>query len=209
MPHNGGGVPADFDDFVERYAKLVLWAIQRISRGRVRPEDVPDLVQLVYLRVWEKNYIERCRFLIAERGTGQFSTFLYWLVRSVLINEFRANARSPLNYSFHLLDPRETRADARRRPHTVVIDKTPTLLAASTDIDFETRLQADLLMERFARHVAGATKRGERIARTLQMVLEGRTTPEITEATGLTRSQIVQDRRDLRAEYAAFVRRVG
>lgn len=89
-------VPADFDELISKWDRFITSTIYRVSSGHVRPDDLLDLKQSVYLRIVETDYLERCRKLIGERG-GSFSTYLFMLVRSVLVNIFDKNSRSPVN----------------------------------------------------------------------------------------------------------------
>ena len=203
-------VPASFDEYLRLYSRFVLWAIRSISRGRARPDDIPDLVQLVHLRVFEKDYLTRCRTLIAERVAGQFSTYLYWLIRSVLVNEFRANVRNPLNraYRLALFDLREPGERERKVARTVYVDAIPALQSRFKDLDFEERLLRDDTLDRFAQFIE-TTQRGAQLARTLQLMYEGHTTVEMTTICAVPKSRIVRARHDLREHFRAFTRRAS
>ena len=200
MRQRPGRVPATFDEFVSEYSRFIVWCIKKVSRDRVRQDDLPDLMQMIYLRVWEKNYLERCRELIAERGTGQFSTYLFWLVRSVLVNHYAKTMRSPLSRSEPIVRPSHSRG-----VRTGVDLDTTSRTGRYRDTKFEERCIAQDTLDRFSRYVE-TTKRGARLAQALQLYYEGYTAPEIAEETGLPRSQAVQARRELRAHFKAFSR---
>jgi hypothetical protein len=202
----GSSVPATFDDYVRQYSRFILWAIRRVSRGRARPDDEADFVQMVHLRVHEKDYLTRCRTLITERGTGQFSTYLYWLIRSVLVNEFRANLRSPLNHAIPLPNPATDRdlSSGPAKPSRL----RQLAVARLRDTTFEDRLLRDVTLDRFATFIE-TTQRGAQLARTLQLLYEGHTTQEMMTLCAVSQRQIVQARRDLRSHLHSFTRRVG
>lgn len=202
----GSSVPATFDDYVRQYSRFIVWAIRRVSRGRARSDDEADLIQMVHLRVFEKDYLSRCRTLITERGTGQFSTYLYWLIRSVLVNEFRANLRNPVNRAVSLPWDR----DLTRRPsdHHKRLQVQKLMDAHLSDTTFEDRLQQDVTLDRFAAFIE-TTQRGAQLARTLQLLYEGHTTQEMMDICAVSQRQIVQARRDLRTHLRGFTRRAG
>lgn len=203
------GVPATLDDLVQQYERFVIWSILRISRRKVRPEDIPDLVQMVYLRVWQKDYLTRCRQLIEERGTGEFSTYLYLLVRTVCCNYFAYNRRHSLSLATAtLLDPREamqTEHAPRRRGRALNPERSAALRPYFVDTEFEQRLETEDALHRLEQYLE-TTKRGARLSRTLQLLYEGYSPPEIAAATGLNRSQVVKARKDVRKASTRFLK---
>jgi len=212
-----GSVPATFDDFLTHYAHFVRWCINRISKGQTRPDDLPDLTQKVYLRVWEKDFLSRCRVLIAERGVGKFSTYLYMLVRSVLVNEYRANSRNPLNAAFSLLDARDVtwgESDTASRSPVVatgtISEHGPALQGRFVDDAFEDRAIFDVQLARFANFIATTQEVSQldtTLSQTLILLLEGCTTSDIQQRLGVTRSRVVRARRVLRETLPRFVAR--
>jgi RNA polymerase sigma factor (sigma-70 family) len=188
-------VPETFDQLIEQYQPFVLWAIRRVSRGQVRPDDLDDLKQQVYLRCHEKDYLARCRTLIAARGTGQFSTYLYFLVRSVCINQFIKNTRSPLSRSVRAVD---SRGRDDEDPGAVNLE------VLYCDEGFEDRMCQQDALERFADFIS-TTKKGAVLVRTLQMMYEGYTVPEAAQLIGVTRASVSTCRRNLRPLMQQFL----
>ena len=196
-------IPATLDEFDRRYSRLVTYSIRRVSRGRVKPQDLDDLRQLVYIRIWQKNYLDRCRVLIAERhGTVAFTTLIFWLVRSVCVNQFAKNLRNPLNHALRLADPRDART-SRRTEWAVDIEPD------RCDVTFEDRLLDFDTLERLHRFVTKTT-RGARLAATLQLLYEGYSLPEITAMTrSKRRCRVVKDRWALRDALVALTHRAA
>lgn len=89
------GVPTSIEELHDRYDRLITWAIRRSSRVRLDPDQLQDFRQQVYLRVMERDYLERCRKYY-ETHEGNFSTSLFTLVRNVVITRRRRSTRDPL-----------------------------------------------------------------------------------------------------------------
>lgn len=197
-----GAVPATYDVFLEQYSSFITWAIKNVTRGHVRPADLPDLTQMIHLRIIEKDYLTRCRQLLAERGTGQFSTLLYWLIRSVLVNQFAKNRRNPLNMALGLnpvgFRPRGGRSGGLTAPAQSTLPGNRFI-----DVRFEERIMADITLDRFARYVE-TTRRGAQLAQALQLLYEGYAVSEIKAETGATKTQWSTTRQQLRSQFAAF-----
>ena len=202
-------VPRTMDECVQQYYRFICWAIRRNCRGRVRRDDMPDYLQMIFLRLVEKDCLARAAELIRERGVGMFSTYLYCVVRSVMVNEFRRNAKNPLFLAarFETRERFEERRRSRSESGTVYPDQAPDAMVRDTT--FETRMHQHVLLDRFAETIL-RTQRGAQLARTLQLMYEGHTTAEIMAATEAPESRVVESRRELRTRFRAYYqRRVG
>jgi RNA polymerase sigma factor (sigma-70 family) len=195
-------VPDTMDDCVQQYSPFIRWAIRRVCRGRVRADDMPDYLQMVFLRLLEKSCLARAAELIRERGAGAFTTYLYLVVRSVMVNEIRRNAKDPLFLACRF-ESRE-RFEERRDPDTAYPDQAPEAMVRDTT--FETRVHQRILLDRFAVTIL-RTQRGAQLARTLQLVYEGYTTAEIMEVADASESRVVESRRELRTRFRAYHQR--
>lgn len=187
-------VPATFDEFVTHYQKYILWVINKVSRGRVHEQDVPDLLQAIYLRVWEKGVLDRVR----NRPNGELTTYLYFVCKSVCINQFAKNSRNPLNTACPI------RANIRKREDhgsSYGVDvEGPSMVESLSDTQFEQRVLTDVMLDQFERFVE-TTKRGARLSKTLRMLYEGHSGPEIMRAHKLSRSNVSAARKELRAHF--------
>lgn len=112
-------VPDTFDEFYNDYDEYIESCIRKISRGYVRPDDIQDLKQQIYERIVEKDYLNRSRTLISERGEGSFTTYLFALIRSVLANRFDKNTRNPLNMAIGVI---ETAPEGREETAALVLE---------------------------------------------------------------------------------------
>lgn len=79
---------SDYGLIVDRYRRLVWAAVDAVLVG---DESVPDVVQEVFIRAYEKLY--------TWRGDGQLSTWLYRLARNHALNHVRRLKRNPARIS--------------------------------------------------------------------------------------------------------------
>jgi RNA polymerase sigma-70 factor (ECF subfamily) len=79
---------SDYGLIVERYRRLVWAAVDAVLVG---DESIPDVVQEVFIRAYEK--------LHTWRGDGQLSTWLYRLARNHALNHLRRLKRNPARIS--------------------------------------------------------------------------------------------------------------
>lgn len=158
------GVPRDLDHLVAQWDHFIAAAIYKVSRGHVRPDEVPDMKQAIYLRIIETHYLDRCRVLLAERG-GSFSTYLWLLCRSVLINQFSKNAHTALNHAVrieHFKDRvRSRHVRSVRRGHAFSMTETAVLIAETyadlVDQRFERQQIAREWLDKFEAHLAATS----------------------------------------------------
>ena len=81
--------PGAWDLFVERYARLIYWAIERaLSRSQFTytQEDLEDLFQQVFLLLWEKK-------LEDARGVRKLSTWLVIVIHRAVLDYVKAQRR--------------------------------------------------------------------------------------------------------------------
>jgi DNA-directed RNA polymerase specialized sigma24 family protein len=79
------------DELVDRYGRLITWAIKLTADSksvRLSPEDVEDAYQHVLVRVWEQDFLTRCRAYYATHE-GRFSTSLKTLTVRATLNFLR------------------------------------------------------------------------------------------------------------------------
>jgi hypothetical protein len=136
----------DHDDFAAvhaEYRRCGIDAIRRASRGWVRDEDLPDLEQQLWLRVWQAQYsVSGARY---DPARGAFTTYLNLVARSVCANEFQKNSHAPTNTALRLAEKTD------RRAHLVGAESLPALRDEQT----EARL---VLQDVFVRFRAYATQ---------------------------------------------------
>lgn len=94
MQHEG--IPDSFEQLIDEYDEMISKFIRSISLNRIRREDFAELKQSVYLRLLEQDTLAVARRQIPERG-GQFSSYVYTIVNSVVVNAFVKWGRSPLS----------------------------------------------------------------------------------------------------------------
>lgn len=163
--------PDSFETFVRDYDHFLEVIITRISRGSVRPDDLPDLKQAVYARIWETQYLDRYR---PEKGS--FSNYLYILVRSVLVNQFDKNTRNPLNFA---RGTTERLGSPTAGPQRLVLEAHADL----QDAEWERRQQAADLMTRLAEYTATVRESAE-LSEVLRLFYEGHTPAEVATRLG-------------------------
>ena len=76
-------VPKSVDELLIGYDGYITGCIKKISRNRLRPEDVQDLKHDIAVRALDKNYLDKY-----DAGKAAFTTFLFCLIRTVVINNF-------------------------------------------------------------------------------------------------------------------------
>lgn len=139
--------PQTIEELVVQYDGFIRGCINRISKGRVRPADVDDLRQQILTRVYEKDYLARF-----DPAKASFSSYLFWLIRSVVVNQFAANTRNPLNTALVVVESSEE--DPALLPGTLVLEA----YRSAVDDGFERRAMAKDLADQFAAHLAAQTK---------------------------------------------------
>lgn len=188
--------PATFDDFVKQYDHFITVTIYRVSRGAVRSSELEDLKQAVYTRVIEKDYLSGYS---AERGS--FSTYLFWLIRSVVVNQFDRNTRNPLNMAIgtsaspkgnHPGTVRATPADGDHTSRLVLEAH-----ADFQDATFERRLVTQDVLARLDQ-CARELKDGEDLSTVLRLLYEGFEPREIALRIGRTSAVVREYRKTLR-----------
>lgn len=182
--------PASFEDLVRDYDHFIEVSISRISCGRVRQDDVEDLKQAVYTRMWETGYLGRY-----DGRKGSVSNYLYVLIRSVMSNVFDKNTRNPLNMAFGVMERPDV--DVRNRPtdrKRLVLDAHP----AGQDRLQEERLQLKDVVNRL-REYAAAQSNGARLCQVLEMLYQGHQIKDIAAAVGKSGTTVMFDRKRLAA----------
>jgi RNA polymerase sigma factor (sigma-70 family) len=187
--------PASFEELVEQYDHFIDVAIFRISRGQVRSDDLPDLKQAVYARIWQFDYLVKY-----HPAKGSFSNYLFVLIRSVLANQFDKNTRNPLNMAIGV---RETpgqvgpRADVTRR---LVLEAHRDFV----DHAFERRQQAEELLAKLEARALPLPD-GQTLAAVLRLLYDGYTQREISKRVGRSLAKVAELRRRLQTELAADI----
>ncbi len=93
--------PSTFESLVSQYDHFIETMILRVSAGSCRRDDLPDLKQAVYLRLWQA-YQPGSRSAYDPTRGAAFSTYLTLIIRSVCINQFQRNGREPVNLAVRL-----------------------------------------------------------------------------------------------------------
>jgi DNA-directed RNA polymerase specialized sigma24 family protein len=88
-----------FDRVYQQYRPVVTAAILRYSRGWVRSEDLLDLEQEVWARVWRALQSPTAAY---DPQRGAWTTYLYLITHSVCCNAFAKNRRDPSNQALRL-----------------------------------------------------------------------------------------------------------
>jgi len=135
--------PQTIPELIDQYDRFITGCIYRISKGHVRPDDMDDLRQQILLRVHERKYLAKY-----DASKGAFNTYLYWLIRSVVVNQFEANERNPLNTAIPVM---ETAPDME--PGETVGALVLETFKDAVDDSFERIAQAKDLADRFEAHL--------------------------------------------------------
>ncbi len=151
MPSSARG-PRTIAELIDQYDRFITGSIFRISKGHVRPDDMEDLRQQILLRIHERNYLKKY-----NPSKGAFTTYLYWLIRSVVVNQFQSNERNPLNTAIPVV---ETSAFEGETPGALVLES----FRDAVDDSFERIAQAKDLADRFEAHLSGFRPWGPAIA---------------------------------------------
>ena len=193
-------VPRDFEDFYARYRPVIRRIIQRLSRHKVRGQDMDDLIQHVFLQALVRRWLERY-----DASRSGFGTFVTTLTHNALVNYFRSVGRTPLNNPYGFLDAREPRGSTNRpRPErTIDAENWAPTAPFLRDDTFEARLLRDLDINRFRAAVAATTSCSQAIAefrgQVLELLAQGCTMTETAAQFGTTTSRVIQARRAMRA----------
>lgn len=78
-----------FAELIRRYEKRVRNTVRRSLSGD--PSGVDDIVQYVFMSVWEKRQ--------AYRGSARFTTYLFSVVRNCIVNHIRRAYRNSVEYT--------------------------------------------------------------------------------------------------------------
>lgn len=186
--------PATFDEFVKQYDHFITVSIYRVSRGSVRSDDLDDLKQAVYARVVEKNYLAG---YAPEKGS--FSTYLFWLIRSVVVNQFDKNTRNPLNMAVGTKGAPGMVAEKAFRSESSISDGRLVLEAHADfqDAAFERRQLTQDIMARLTQ-CASELEDGEDLSTVLRLLYEGFEPREIARRLGRTTAVVAEYRETLR-----------
>lgn len=144
--------PRTISELIDQYDRFITGCIYKISKGHVRPDDMDDLRQQILLRVHERQYLKKY-----NPTKGSFNTYLYWLIRSVVVNQFESNERNPLNTAIPVIETSETAED---NPGALVLEA----YRDAVDDSFERIAVAKDLADRFEGHLSMLRPWGEAIA---------------------------------------------
>lgn len=138
--------PRTIAELIEQYDRFITGCIFKISKGHVRPDDIDDLRQQILLRVHERQYLKKY-----NPSKGAFNTYLYWLIRSVVVNQFESNQRNPLNTAIPVIESLGvgTHLDGEEVQGALVLEA----YRDAVDDSFERIACAKDLADRFERHL--------------------------------------------------------
>jgi len=146
----------NFEEMYRQHRGVVHGAILRTSHGSVRPQDVGDLEQEVWTRVWQTMQPGSGSAYNPDRGAA-LTSWLYMVTRSVCCNRFVRNSRDPMNLALRLdLQPPTTPG---RKPWLVSVIAVPSLRDNGL---FERRVIASDTLAQF-RAVAATAEGGAQI----------------------------------------------
>lgn len=181
-------VPKDFNELVELYDYFITVHIYKISKQSVREDDVADLKQMVYTRLWEQRCLDKY-----DPAKGAFSTYLFWVIRSVVVNQFDMNSRNPLNQAkgTRVSRYRATEGD-KWESSRVPLDVLPQF----QDRDFEQReMVADVVAR--LEVTAATTKQGAELLDVMRLLYDGHTPNEVARRTGRSQTKVTGYRKRL------------
>lgn len=138
--------PRTITELIDQYDRFITGCIFKISKGHVRPDDIEDLRQQILLRVHERKYLKKY-----NPAKGSFNTYLYWLIRSVVVNQFESNERNPLNMALSVIEagPGGEQTDDDYVPGALVLEA----YTDAVDNSFERIACAKDLADRFELHL--------------------------------------------------------
>lgn len=139
--------PRTVDELVAQYDRFITGCIFKVSRGHVRPDDVEDLRQQILLRVHERKYLKNY-----DPKKGSFNSYLYWLIRSVVVNQFEANVRNPLNTAMGVIESSDNVEETQEG--YLVLEA----YRDAVDDGFERQAMARDLADRFESHLATVSR---------------------------------------------------
>lgn len=145
--------PRTIAELIAQYDRFITGCIFKVSKGHVRPDDIDDLRQQILLRVHERNYLQKY-----NPSKGSFNTYLYWLIRSVVVNQFESNERNPLNTAIPVVERAERGDDYT--PGALVLEA----YADAVDDSFERIACARDIADRFEAHLMTLRPWGAAIA---------------------------------------------
>jgi len=128
----------------EHLRPVIIAAILRFSKGRVRSDDLEDLEQEVWLRLLRATQSSKAAY---DPARGALTTYIYLITRSVLFNVFEKNRRDPSNLALRL------EVTPTGAPMAVAATHVPAL----RDEDAETRLATAEVLAKL-KAVADATE---------------------------------------------------
>ena len=135
--------PRTIDELILQYDTEIRRFISTVSRGYARIDDVEDMRQQVLLRCHEKDVLRKY-----DPKKSSFLTYLFWVVRSVVVNQFDRNTRDPLNTAFGLVERLGEHGDVT--PGYLVLET----FQSHIDESFERRLLAQDVADQFEAHLA-------------------------------------------------------
>lgn len=200
MRHEATGVPRTIEAVLEQYDKCITGMIHKISRGKLSDEDVKDIKQEIALRAIEKRYFERY-----DPAKASIETYLFCLIRTVVINNYERQQRDPLYHVIGSVGSGD-RSAATQRSEEAVME----LFSDLKDDSFERAQIARDLNDRLAARLerlraAGGGERRADLGRAFRLMREERQTQEIAADMGVTRSCVSKYFRLIRLEAHRFI----
>jgi RNA polymerase sigma factor (sigma-70 family) len=129
--------PKTLDDLIAGYSSFIDASIKKVTRGHVREDDLDDVRQQIFLRVFTSGYLDKF-----DASRASFTTYLYTLIHSVVCNWIEYNSRRALTHSVPLsFGDTEFGTEADRTEGALVFD------TLQSDDRFEERLLAALTLD--------------------------------------------------------------
>ena len=83
-------IPHDLDELDANLGRYITTCLYRVARGHIDGDALDELKQDVLVRILDKQCLDRY-----DPARGKFTTYLFWITRSVAVNAFEHNARLP------------------------------------------------------------------------------------------------------------------
>jgi RNA polymerase sigma factor (sigma-70 family) len=123
--------PKTIEELIASYSDYITASIKKVTRGHVREDDLDDVRQQIFLRVFTSGYLDKF-----DASRASFTTYLYTLIHSVVCNWIEHNSRRALTHSVPFADAED--ADGC---HALALD------TLQSDDRFEERLHATLTLD--------------------------------------------------------------
>jgi DNA-directed RNA polymerase specialized sigma24 family protein len=178
----------------EHLRPVIIAALLRFGKGRVRTDDLEDLEQEVLLRLVRATQSPTAAYNPAR---GALTTYVYLVTRSVLYNAFAKNSRDPSNHALRL------EVTATGAPLAIAAEN----ICSLRDDRIETRLAAADVLAKL-RAVADATSDNARLlaryVETCEQLTGEATEYRVARAMGVPVRLVQQVRQQARALLATL-----